>query len=74
MNVGGGLAIKYVKTAKNPPTPTEYIECFNNFRNIDNVELIFEPGRSLVGNSAILIGTVIERVNKHIQNLHEILK
>jgi len=50
VNVGGGLGIKYDKSAEDLPSPAEYIECFTNFDQIENIQIIFEPGRSLVGN------------------------
>lgn len=66
VNVGGGLGIKYDKSIAELPSPIDYISCFSNFDDVANVEIIFEPGRSLVGNTAILVGTVIGIKNDRI--------
>ena len=59
VNVGGGLAIKYDKSEEDVPTTVDYIKCFQNFDLLKNVQLIFEPGRSLVGNSGMLAAKII---------------
>ena len=47
------------------PSPEEYVQCFKNFDE-DDVELIFEPGRSLVGNSGIIVGRALGVKNERI--------
>ena len=47
------------------PTPEEYVQCFKNFDK-DDVELIFEPGRSLVGNAGIIVGRALGVKNDRI--------
>jgi len=39
------------------PTISQYLDVFRIFPS--NIELIFEPGRSLVANTAIIVGKVI---------------
>ena len=56
INVGGGLGIKYNPDDSDYPSVNDYVSCFSS---IENSLLIFEPGRSLVGNTGILIGQVI---------------
>ena len=57
--MGGGLGIRYHKEADDVPKHADYIKCFDNFDDERELELIFEPGRSLVGNAAILVGEVL---------------
>ena len=57
VDLGGGLGIPYDGTV--PPTPTSYgavaMESMGNM----GVQLIFEPGRLIVGNAGILVSEVI---------------
>ncbi len=56
LNMGGGLGITYKDEA--PPHPSKYGEAvIKNTKGLD-VTLIFEPGRSMVGNAGILATSV----------------
>ena len=56
INVGGGLGIKYNPEDSDYPSISDYVSCFSSIKHCN---LIFEPGRSLIGNTGILIGQVI---------------
>lgn len=80
LNIGGGLGICY--SNEHPPSAAQYInglkevlanismEIVDNINNVNNssstIELHFEPGRSIVGNTGILV-TKVEylKQNKH---------
>jgi len=57
VDLGGGLGIPYDGTV--PPTPTSYgvvaLEAMGNL----GVQLIFEPGRLIVGNAGVLVSEVV---------------
>jgi diaminopimelate decarboxylase len=56
LNVGGGLAIAYTADDR-PPEVGEYVDAL--LRNApDDVTLLCEPGRSLVGNAGVTLYTV----------------
>ncbi len=56
LNMGGGLGITYKDEV--PPHPSRYGEAvIKNTKDLD-VTLIFEPGRSMVGNAGILATSV----------------
>lgn len=71
LNLGGGLAIPYAKHADKTrqntcadvqhtvPTPAELVKTIDDVIADDDVTLILEPGRSLVGNVGVLISTVL---------------
>ena len=58
IDLGGGIGISYEKNNKN-----FNFKVFNNLINIflkkHNSKIIFEPGRSIIGNSGILISKII---------------
>lgn len=56
LDVGGGLGIRYRDEA--PPTTSEYLQ--ELFRSLGSrkLRILFEPGRSLVGNIGILLTRV----------------
>ncbi len=57
LDMGGGLGITY--DTETPPHPSRYGEAvMEGTRGLD-VTLIFEPGRSIVGNAGILVTEVI---------------
>jgi len=66
LNLGGGLGIRYSREA--PPSPQEYIsEILRETKGLD-VKLLFEPGRTIVGNAGILLTKVLytkETSGKH---------
>ncbi len=60
INVGGGLGIDYKKPEGQIPDFQAYLEVFKKNLNTDeNQSVHFEPGRSLVGQSAILLSKVL---------------
>ncbi|MEP3247913.1 MAG: diaminopimelate decarboxylase [Sneathiella sp.] len=57
VDLGGGLGIPYDGTV--PPSPTSYATvALNSIGNL-GCQLIFEPGRLIVGNAGILVSEVI---------------
>ncbi|MCZ6803051.1 MAG: diaminopimelate decarboxylase [Proteobacteria bacterium] len=60
IDIGGGLGITYQD--ETPPTPTEYVEIITKTMQGHDLELIMEPGRSIVGNAGVLI-TEVEYLN-----------
>ncbi len=58
-DIGGGLGIPYGDNAKTPPPPSEYGALVKKLTSHMNIELIFEPGRMIAGNSGILLSEVL---------------
>lgn len=58
-DIGGGLGIPYGDNSKTPPPPSEYGALVKNLTADMDVELIFEPGRMIAGNSGILLSEVL---------------
>lgn len=59
LDLGGGLGIRY--DDENPLAPSALLELVFaqlNARGHGNLELVLEPGRSLVGNAGVLLTTV----------------
>ena len=61
VDVGGGLGIPYRAEGNNepPPSPQAYATVVNKHVKDLNCQVIFEPGRLLMGNAGILVGEVI---------------
>ena len=57
LNIGGGLGIDYEKTGESIPTPSHLIDSIKDVL-VDDIGLIIEPGRSIIGNSAVLVNRV----------------
>ncbi len=57
IDIGGGLGITYADEM--PPGPTEFIEAIAEVIDDDTVELLIEPGRSIVGNAGVLLTSVL---------------
>ena len=57
LNIGGGLGIDYEKTGESIPTPSHLIDSIRDVLT-DDIGLIIEPGRSIIGNSAVLVNRV----------------
>lgn len=57
LDLGGGLGIQY--DSENPPSPMRYGEMVCEALRDDDVTLLLEPGRSLVGNAGVLLSTVL---------------
>jgi diaminopimelate decarboxylase len=56
LNLGGGLGIAYTHDEQ-PPSVDDYVQAL--LKNVpDNVTVLCEPGRSLVGNAGVTIYTV----------------
>ena len=60
VDIGGGLGITYQNEI--PPTPTEYVNAVTSITQKRDLEVIIEPGRSIVGNAGILL-TKVEYLN-----------
>ena len=58
IDVGGGLGIVYDYRTQNPVTIDEYIRTLYEILGIE-AQLIFEPGRSIMGNSGILLSKLL---------------
>ena len=57
IDIGGGLGITY--TNESPPSPAEFIASISEVITDKTVELLLEPGRSIVGNAGILLTSVL---------------
>ncbi|MFH1007241.1 MAG: diaminopimelate decarboxylase [Candidatus Latescibacterota bacterium] len=57
IDIGGGLGIPYHE--ENPPQPFEWMEAVLPALKFTGLKVIFEPGRSLVGNAGILVVRVL---------------
>ncbi|MDD5021019.1 MAG: diaminopimelate decarboxylase [Endomicrobiaceae bacterium] len=61
IDIGGGLGIKYEKNQK-PPKPIELKKAVMSvFGKYKDKTLIVEPGRSIIGNTGVMLGKVIYR-------------
>ncbi len=58
IDLGGGMGISYSKKEK-PINLKKYSKLINKFLRNKNIKIIFEPGRFIIGNSAILITKII---------------
>jgi len=59
VDLGGGLGIPYGDNAADPPHPDEYAGLIRRIADPLGVQLIFEPGRMVVGNAGIMVAKVI---------------
>lgn len=59
LDLGGGLGIPYDGGDTVPPSPEEYAKVVRQEMDGMGCELVFEPGRLLVGNAGILVTRVI---------------
>ena len=57
LNIGGGLGIDYERTGESIPTPSHLIDSVRDVLT-DDIGLIIEPGRSIIGNSSVLVNRV----------------
>lgn len=57
LNIGGGLGIDYERTGEAIPTPADLIDSIRDILP-PAVTLIIEPGRSLIGNTAVFVNRV----------------
>jgi len=58
-DIGGGLGIPYGNNTVTPPPPSEYAALVKRLTADLNVEMIFEPGRMVAGNSGVLLSKVL---------------
>ena len=58
-DIGGGLGIPYGNNETAPPPPSEYAALVKRLTADLDVEMIFEPGRMIAGNSGILLSEVL---------------
>lgn len=59
LDIGGGLGISY--TSETPPAITEFANALLDHieaKGFGHLEVLFEPGRSLVGNAGLLLTTI----------------
>ena len=61
IDIGGGLGINY--QGEEPPSRSDYIKTIISTMNNKDIEVIIEPGRSIVGNAGVLL-TKVEYLNK----------
>jgi len=59
IDLGGGLGIDYDGENDHAPTPAEYAAVVRDTLGHLHCDFITEPGRSLVGNAGVLVGSVI---------------
>jgi diaminopimelate decarboxylase len=57
LDLGGGLGITYDK--EEPPHPKEYAEAIKKELDMEDLTLILEPGRVIMGNAGILVTKVL---------------
>lgn len=66
INLGGGLPANYVQKTESTEIYFKYIkEYIDTLFPDTNLQIIMQPGRSLVGNSAIMISSIINITQKH---------
>jgi diaminopimelate decarboxylase len=59
IDLGGGLGVPYDFSAEAPPEPADYARTVRAAFDGLDCELIFEPGRLIVGNAGVLVASVI---------------
>ena len=59
VDLGGGLGIPYREDNEPPPDPNAYAAVVKNATRDLDCQLIFEPGRLIVGNAGILVTRVL---------------
>lgn len=57
LDLGGGLGVPY--ESETPPSPAEYGEMVRKATSGIGCELVFEPGRVIVGNAGVLVSRVL---------------
>mgnify|MGYP003952547201 CR=1 FL=1 len=58
IDLGGGMGISYYQNEK-PINLKQYAKLVNKFKKNNSSKIIFEPGRFIIGNAAILITKII---------------
>ena len=59
LDIGGGLGIDYADDNQVPPSVTDYAALANDILGKLDCRILVEPGRSLVGDTGILVSRVI---------------
>jgi diaminopimelate decarboxylase len=59
LDLGGGLGIPYREDNEPPPDPSAYASVVKRATRDLDCQLIFEPGRLIVGNAGILVARVL---------------
>ena len=59
IDLGGGLGIPYGDSDQDPPSPLDYANLIRGIAKPLDVQLIFEPGRMIVGNAGVMVARVI---------------
>lgn len=57
VDLGGGLGINYKDEA--PPSPDEFVIAICDKMSNSSIEILIEPGRSIVGNAGLLLSQVL---------------
>jgi len=57
VDIGGGLGISY--QSEQPPSPAEFVKSICSIVDDSSLEIIIEPGRSIVGNAGLLLAKVL---------------
>lgn len=65
INLGGGLPANYIQKTESTETYFKYIKEYISTLFSEDVQIIMQPGRSLVGNSGVIISQVINITQKH---------
>ena len=68
MNIGGGFPIQYINEVPSIEEIAQEVRRLLNSRFPSGTELILEPGRYLVGDSAMLVSTVIGKAKRDGEN------
>lgn len=58
-DIGGGLGIHYGDNGRTPPQPSEYGALVKRLTADLDVQMVFEPGRMIAGNSGVLLSRVL---------------
>lgn len=58
-DIGGGLGIPYGDNGRTPPPPAEYGALVRRLTSDLGVQMVFEPGRMIAGNSGVLLSKVL---------------
>lgn len=59
LDLGGGLGIPYDRTKTAPPAPADYGAMVRQALGDLDIDLVFEPGRLIAGNSGVLLTELI---------------
>lgn len=59
LNIGGGLGIDYMREGEQIPSPDDLINSIRPQLKQAGLTIIVEPGRSIIGNTSIMVSKVI---------------